>query len=140
MISNCHRFNQSELKKTVKRFNRLLKRLSSVAGKASLRGHRDDRRTVQEEPRGNHGNFLALLQIRMDSGDKFWLIFSNLLVLVTIRMHALYTSKTVQNEIINVCGDIIRSNLLDNIRAAGAFSIKLLMQATRSSWLFVFGM
>ena len=36
LISNCHRFNQSELKKTVKRFNRLLKRLSSVAGKASL--------------------------------------------------------------------------------------------------------
>ena len=37
--------------------------------------------------------------------------------------NALYTSKTVQNEIINVCGDIIRSNLLEKIRAAGAFSI-----------------
>ena len=56
----------------------------------------------------------------MDSGDK---ILADHFKSASHHKNALYTSKTVQNEIINVCGDIIRSNLLDNIRAAGAFSI-----------------
>jgi hypothetical protein len=53
----------------------------------------------------------------MDSGDK---ILADHFKSAGHRKTALYTSKTVQNEIINICGDI-RSSLLDNIRAAGAF-------------------
>ena len=84
-----------------------------------LRGHHD-RKTVQEEPLGDYGKFLALLQFQMDSGYK---ILADHFKSGSHHKNALYTSKTVQNESINVCGDIIRSNLLDNIRAAGAFSI-----------------
>ena len=31
----------------------------------ALRGHRDDRPSVEEDPIANHGNFLALLQFRV---------------------------------------------------------------------------
>ena len=37
--------------------------------------------------------------------------------------NALYTSKNVQNELIEVCGHIIRTSILDEVRAANFFSI-----------------
>ena len=35
----------------------------------ALRGHRDDRVHLQQDPQENHGNFQALLQFWIDSGD-----------------------------------------------------------------------
>lgn len=37
--------------------------------------------------------------------------------------NALYTSKTVQNELIEICGDIIRDAILKEIRSASLFSV-----------------
>ena len=35
----------------------------------ALRGHRDDRTVVNEDPDHNHGNFWALLNFRVSAGD-----------------------------------------------------------------------
>ena len=69
----------------------------------SLRGHRDDHTCVDADPLANHGNFLALLQFHIQAGDK---ILSE--HLQTAASNAVYTSKTIQNEIIAICGDLIR--------------------------------
>ena len=37
--------------------------------------------------------------------------------------NALYTSKTIQNELIEICGDIIRNTILKQVRAANLFSV-----------------
>ena len=84
----------------------------------ALRGHRDDRVHLQQDPQGSHGNFQALLQFRIDSGD------------IVLQQHlasgpwnAIYTSKTVQNQLIATCGHIISSKILQHIQAARFFSI-----------------
>ena len=76
----------------------------------SLRGHRDDSKHVIE---GEHnvGNFQALLQFRIDAGDKVLEEHFK-----TAGKNCTYRSKTVQNELIEVCGDYIRSKLLEEVR------------------------
>ena len=84
----------------------------------ALRGHRDDSTHVESAPLANHGNFLALLQFRIRAGDE--LLKEHL---QTAKGNALYTSKTVQNEIIAICGNLIRQKLLKYIRDAGFFTV-----------------
>ena len=84
----------------------------------ALRGHRDDRTHVEFDPLSNHGNFIALLQFRIHAGDK--LLKEHL---HTARGNALYTSKTVQNEMITICGNFIRQKLLKSVRDACFFSV-----------------
>ena len=36
----------------------------------AFRGHRDDCPDVQDDPNGNHGNFLALFNFRIQAGDR----------------------------------------------------------------------
>ena len=66
----------------------------------SFRGHRDDSPAVEESPCTNHGNFLALLQFRIQAGDN---VFEE--HLKTAAKNALYTSKTTKNDLISICGD-----------------------------------
>ena len=86
----------------------------------SLRGHRDDSRYVTESE-SSLGNFQALLQFRIDAGDKvleehFKITGKN----------CTYRSKTTQNELIEVCGDYIRNNiLLNEIRQAHFLAFQL---------------
>ena len=70
----------------------------------ALRGHRDDTPSTKGDPHTNHGNFIALLQFRVQAGDRVLKEH-----LEAAAGNALYTSKRVQNEMIAVCGDIIRS-------------------------------
>ena len=86
----------------------------------ALRGHRDDSKHLTQSSLANHGNFLALLRFRVDSGDK---VLADHLSSSHQHQTALYTSKTIQNELIQLCGDSIRSIILNDVRAAGAFSI-----------------
>ena len=79
----------------------------------ALRGHHDDKPSVEEDPAKNHGNFLALLQFRVQSGDKVLLDH-----LKSAGGNATYTSKTIQNELIEICGDIIHDKILAKIRQA----------------------
>ena len=77
----------------------------------ALRGRRDNKPTVEEDPSGNCGNFLALLQFQVQSGGK---VLSE--HLKSAGGNATYTSKTIQNEPIKICSDIIRDKIIVKIR------------------------
>ena len=84
----------------------------------AYRGHHDDTSSSKEDLHANHGNFLALLQFRVQAGDHILKQH-----LDSAAGNALYTSKTVQNEMITICGDIIRSKLIKMVQNAGFFSV-----------------
>ena len=84
----------------------------------SLRGHRDDWSTLLENNDNRAGNFQALLQFRIDAGDE--VLKEHLL---TAQHNAIYTSKTIQNEMIVVCGDLLRNKILKEVREAQFFSV-----------------
>ena len=86
----------------------------------ALRGHRDDWKHVKDVPDENHGNFWALLQFRILSDDT---VLAEHLQSAHQHRNALYTSKTIQNEIIDICDSIIRETILKEIHAARYFSI-----------------
>lgn len=82
------------------------------------RGHRDSGPILQENPTENDGNFRSLLRFRMDSGDD--VLKKHLLV---SESKIAYTSPKIQNEIIEICGDIIlRKNIL-RINQSGCFTV-----------------
>lgn len=85
----------------------------------SLHGHRDDGKLLNyNSVVADEGNFRALLKFRIDSGDialQQHLEFS--------KSNATYISKTIQNELIDVCAEIIQENILQNVREAKYFSI-----------------
>lgn len=72
----------------------------------ALRGHRDERTHVDFDPLTNHGNFLALLQFRIQAGDEILKEH-----LQTAQGNALYTSKTIQNKMIAICGKLKKNYL-----------------------------
>jgi hypothetical protein len=79
-----------------------------------LRGARDD----NPDDETLQGNFQALLDFRVDSGDK------------TLQEHfenaprnARYRSKTIQNEIINTVGSYITSKISTEIKESRLFSV-----------------
>ena len=84
----------------------------------ALRGHRDDTLATKQDATANHGNFLALLQFRVQAGD---LILKE--HLENAAGNALYTSKTVQNELITICGNIIRGKIVKMVQEAEFFSV-----------------
>ena len=86
-----------------------------------LRGNRDDS-TAQT---GNRGNFQALLDFRVESGDKVLGDYFN-----KCPSNARYRSKTIQNEIIDICGKYIQKNLTDEIRQTGGIFAVLADEAT----------
>ena len=78
-----------------------------------LRGNRDDHTCVDSDPLANHGNFMALLQFRIQAGDT---VLSE--HLQSAGGNAVYTSKIIQNEIIAICGSLIMQQILDSIKEA----------------------
>jgi len=83
-----------------------------------LRGHRDDRKHDKSNPYANHDNFLELLKFRACGGDE---VLER--QLRTSSRNSRYTSKTIQNELITICGDMIRNRILDDIRQAKFYSV-----------------
>ena len=65
-----------------------------------------------------HGNFLALLKFRIQAGDT--MLQDHLL---NSSGNALYTSKTIQNELITICGDLLLNAILKKVRTTRFFSI-----------------
>lgn len=117
-----HRLNSERSQLSIK--NRLI--LKSIAETViflgrqglSFRGHRDDSPALAENPCSNHGNFLALLQFRVQSGD--CVLEEHL---KTAAKNAIYTSKTTQNEFISICGNLIQRKILKKIQEVGFFSV-----------------
>ena len=71
-----------------------------------------------EDDSVNRGNFQALLRFRVDAGDQVLKEH-----LETASLNATYTSKEIQNQMISVCGDIIRNRLFDKIHKANFFQL-----------------
>lgn len=82
----------------------------------SCRGHRDAGPISTEIPVENDGNFRSLLRFRMSSGDD--LLQSHLK-----ESSYAYTSPKIQNELIEICGQIIRGKVVDKVNRAQGFSI-----------------
>ena len=111
---------QEQQKKNLAVIESLLK-VVLLLGKQGLafRGHRDDKVEWDEfyEETGNLGNFLEVLQFRAETDQ----------VLRDHLQHAprnaQYTSKTIQNQLISVIGDHIRSEIVSEIKKAKFYSI-----------------
>ncbi len=83
----------------------------------SMRGHRDDSQHLSD-PKNNPGNFQMLLDFRVDSGDEILRDHFK-----KCKRNASYRSKTIQNEIISICGSHIQETLIKEIKKSGFFSI-----------------
>ena len=83
-----------------------------------LRGHRDDNVSWFEEDDGNNvGNFIELVRFRAETDDILCKHLKN------APKNAQYTSKTIQNEMIDVIGTQIRNNILSEVRKAKYYSV-----------------
>ena len=83
----------------------------------SLRGHRDDKVDLTQTSEANVGNFLELVRFRAETDD----VLRN--HLKSAPRNAQYTSKTIQNELIDIIGRHIRSDVLSEVKNAKYFSI-----------------
>ena len=84
----------------------------------SLRGHRDA--FFKDDSASNKGDFLAILQL-MASNDSVLQAHLN-----SCLGNASYTSKTIQNEIIEIIGDQIRACMTECLNQDNAFFLPLL--------------
>ena len=83
-------------------------------------GHRDDVTDIERDidDLEYHGNFRALLNFRVDAGDKVLAEH-----LATAPRNATYISKTIQNQMINILADQIHSKIVENIKAAKWYTV-----------------
>lgn len=82
----------------------------------SLRGHRDSGIILLDTPNENDGNFRSLLRFRMNAGDEF-------LKEHLRKTNTVWTSPQIQNELIEICGDLILSKIIAKIHKSKAYSI-----------------
>ena len=80
-----------------------------------LRGHRDDSDNYETD---NCGNFQALLDFRVDSGDKVLEQHFE-----TAPRNATYRSKTAQNELISCCAEEVTNKIIKEVKASKFYSI-----------------
>ncbi len=84
----------------------------------AFRGHAEDGPFDVTDNSINRGNFQSLLRFRVDAGD---VVLKK--HLETADRNAIYISKEIQNQMIVICGDVIRNKILQKIREAKFFSI-----------------
>ena len=81
----------------------------------ALHGHHDDSTRDDKE---NPGNFQVLLDFHIDSRDCVLEEHFK-----TPAKNAIYTSKTVQNELISCCGELITKTLCEEVQDGKFFSV-----------------
>ncbi|CAH2014432.1 unnamed protein product [Acanthoscelides obtectus] len=86
----------------------------------ALRGSRDSGEIGINEPEHNDGNFRALLRFRARSGDE---ALKNHLLTQNIHSRAMYTSSVIQNEVIELCGSAIQTQVLNRVKEDVFFTI-----------------
>ncbi|KAL4082395.1 hypothetical protein QTP88_029993 [Uroleucon formosanum] len=86
----------------------------------AIRGHRDDGSIFDDsqKPTENNGNFKELLNFRISSGDE---ILKN--HLLSSESRATYISKTTQNELICIIGNLILKNVLERVKQSKFYSV-----------------
>lgn len=67
---------------------------------------------------GDEGVFFDLLNLRTDSGDEK--LKSHL---DRCRKNAVYTSPRIQNEIITVCGEVVKERIIEDCKKAKAYAV-----------------
>lgn len=72
------------------------------------------------EPSNNDGNFRAILRFRANSGDIY---LKEHISSQASDSRSMYTSPTIQNEIIHLCGNFIQENIVNRIKNSGFFTI-----------------
>ena len=83
-----------------------------------MRSHRDDRVQWEDEHESlNEGNFIQLVRFHAQTDKVLADHLSN------CPRNARYTSKTIQNELLQVTGDKIRSEILEEVKQAKFYSI-----------------
>ena len=83
----------------------------------SLCGYRDDKIDWQVYESGNQGNFAKLVRFRAETDP----VLAE--YLKEAPKNAQYTSKTIQNELVSVIGDKIRSSIVSEVKEAKCYSI-----------------
>ena len=83
----------------------------------SLRGTNDSGDVLAKSSQ-NDGNFRSLLRFRVDAGDSALKKH-----LETAERNSLYTSPSIQNDIIAACGEVIKNTVVSKIKAAKCYSI-----------------
>ena len=66
---------------------------------------------------GNHGNFIALVNFRAQTDETLKKHLQN------APRNAKYTSKTIQNQLIDIIGKRIQKEILDEVKEAKFYSI-----------------
>ena len=112
MLNKAH---EEQVSRNAQVIKSLLKCVS-FCGKQGLsfRGHRDVFTALDAS---KMGNFIELVRFRAENDDVLHTY------LETSPMNALYTSKTIQNETIDVNGSAIEDQIIDEIQAAKFFTI-----------------
>ncbi len=112
MLNKAH---EEQVSRNAQVIKSLLKRVS-FCGRQSLsfRGHRDDSTALGAR---KMGNFIELVWFRAENDDMLRTY------LETSPRNALYTSKTIKNEMIDVIGSAIEDQIIDEIQAAKFFTI-----------------
>ena len=83
-----------------------------------LRGHCDDaHHYLSEEDPNNPGNFIEILKLSAKSGNLMDVLFHN------CPSNQAYGSKTIQNEIIETCGELITEKIVSEIKDAKFFTV-----------------
>lgn len=80
----------------------------------ALRGHRDDRIDWKKEASRNEGNFIQLVRFRAETYP---------ILTKYPPKNACYTSGGIQNELIDVVGNSIRSDIIGEVKQAKLYSI-----------------
>ena len=85
----------------------------------ALRGHRDDKISWMEddEAHSNEGNFVELVRFRPETDP---VLAQHL---AKSPRNARYTSKTIQNELVEVIGECIRNDILADVKRAKFYSV-----------------
>ena len=82
------------------------------------RGHDDSIKTIKAQLTSNSGNFKALLQFRVNAGEK-----DLELHMKTAPKNATYWSATIQNEIIDVTCTLIRKHIVERVKKCRFYSV-----------------
>ncbi len=92
----------------------------------TFRGHRDDNidwnehdeHDVDQEPAQNLGNFIEwfVLELKL-------IVCSKIIWKILQKMPSSYTSKTIQNQLVDIVGSHIRSKIINEIQKAKYYSV-----------------
>lgn len=80
-------------------------------------GHRDDAHHYLEDDVTNPGNFIEILKYGASCGNLVDVLFDN------CPSNQTYRSKTIQNEIIEICGDMVTEILTQDVKKAQFYSV-----------------